>query len=257
MDRSFLSQPSVIAAAQKFVCIRLTTYENADEAEFLRKWFRGGSGELENTTFTILSPDASRSLVRASRSMGDSLHNVREATEAMNRIAQLYAGQLGEGLPELPKIPNVRLALDVAACDNRPLVVVATKDAAKGKALEEALRKLAWSKEFLGQLVYAPTSPPDQLKAVEGAADREGLFVIQPDRYGLKGRTLAWVGLDAKPEALAETLRRGARQFQSLDEPFGEHIQEGKKAGVFWETRIPVTDPQELRARRSGPPPER
>ena len=36
MDKSFLSQSEVIAASRKFVCIRLATYENAEEAKFLK-----------------------------------------------------------------------------------------------------------------------------------------------------------------------------------------------------------------------------
>ena len=47
MDRSYLSDPAVVAASRSFVCVRLLTYENAREAELLRGIFRGRSGELE------------------------------------------------------------------------------------------------------------------------------------------------------------------------------------------------------------------
>ena len=39
MDRSFLADQDVIAASRKFVCIRLATYENADENEVLKGVF--------------------------------------------------------------------------------------------------------------------------------------------------------------------------------------------------------------------------
>ena len=68
MDGSFLSQPKVVAAARQFVCVRLTTYENKAEAGFLKAICPTGSGELENTVFTILAPDGKRQLARASRS---------------------------------------------------------------------------------------------------------------------------------------------------------------------------------------------
>ena len=41
MDRSFLSRPEVIAASEAFVCVRLTSYENADEMAFLKDMFVG------------------------------------------------------------------------------------------------------------------------------------------------------------------------------------------------------------------------
>ena len=68
MDRSFLSQPEAIEASRNFVCVRLTTYENQAETEFMRNLYRGPNGEIQNTTFTILSPDGKQALIRPERS---------------------------------------------------------------------------------------------------------------------------------------------------------------------------------------------
>ncbi len=57
MDRSFLADADVIAASRMFVCIRPATYEDAGEADFLKKIFVGRSGELDNTVFVLLAPD--------------------------------------------------------------------------------------------------------------------------------------------------------------------------------------------------------
>ena len=65
MDRSFLSKPEVIAASRAFVCVRLTTYEDKEEGEFLTTFRVTCSGELENTVFTILSSDGKKQLARA------------------------------------------------------------------------------------------------------------------------------------------------------------------------------------------------
>lgn len=63
MDRSFLSRPEVVRASRQFVCIRLATYESFEEAQMLRGIFLGGSGQVENTTFALLSPDGKTPLV--------------------------------------------------------------------------------------------------------------------------------------------------------------------------------------------------
>ena len=49
MDRSYLSDKDVVEASRDFVCIRLATYENAEEAKILKSIFTGRSGALENT----------------------------------------------------------------------------------------------------------------------------------------------------------------------------------------------------------------
>jgi hypothetical protein len=70
MDKSFLSDPDVIAASRKFICIRLLSYENKEEAAFLKTFNVGRNGDVENTVFCILSPDAKQRLSRASRGTG-------------------------------------------------------------------------------------------------------------------------------------------------------------------------------------------
>ena len=55
---------------------------------------------------------------------------------------------------KLPKLADVRLALNVAACDSQ-MLVVAIGD---GKTLPERrkqLAELAWSKDFIGYFAYA------------------------------------------------------------------------------------------------------
>src|SRR5438105_2199740 len=116
MDRSFLSQPEVVAASRRFVCVRLATYEDKDEGEYLKAFGAGRGGELENTVFTILSPDAKRRLVRAGRTARQVFADAGEMAEAMGRIAGRFEPTPADGPPALPKVANVRLALDVAAC---------------------------------------------------------------------------------------------------------------------------------------------
>src|SRR5438132_12014690 len=119
MDGSFLSQPDVIAASRGFVCVRLTTYENAEEAAFLKSFGVTRSGEVENTVVTILGPDGRQQLARASRSARGTFGDAQRMAQAMNRIAAGYTAAKADTPPPLPLVANVRLALDVSACDNQ------------------------------------------------------------------------------------------------------------------------------------------
>src|SRR5690349_20853288 len=115
MDRSFLSQPDVITASRRFVCVRLATYEDQAEGDFLVSFRVTRSGALENTVFSILAPDGTRQLARASRSARNTFGDAATMAKAMDRIAKDYEGKSPPvaGLPALPTVANVRLAVDV------------------------------------------------------------------------------------------------------------------------------------------------
>jgi hypothetical protein len=255
MDRRFLSQAEVITASRKFVCVRLATYEDRQEAEFLKSLFVGRSGDLENTTFAILSPDGQRQLARSHRSPTHTQSGAAQLAQTMNRIAGQYQVQKSSADAALPKAASVRLALDIAACDRQPLAVLHASDADALRLLEDRLRALAWSDDFVGQLVYAATDDGEQLKAIDGLAPGNVLLIVQPDQFGLKGKVLAQASAKASKLEWQRALRTGIEQQQRVERTLLQHIQDGQRDGVFWETRIPVTDPLEKRAREKGPNP--
>jgi hypothetical protein len=253
MDRSFLSQPEVIAASRRLVCVRLTTYESQEEAEFLKSLLHTRSGEVENTVFTILSPDGKRQLARAARS-ARSFGDAARLAETMNRIAGEYAARPAAGgpTPPLPQVATVRLAVNVAACDNQPLVVLLGSDAAARQQLADRLRPLAWSEPFLGRFVYATAADVKDLAVIPDVRATAGVLVVQPDLFGTQGTVLHQVGPDASREELVQCLQDGLARHQRADKSFGSHVREGHQKGVFWETAIPVTDPMERNARERG-----
>jgi hypothetical protein len=254
MDRSFLSQPEVVAAARPFVCIRLATYENALEAKLLRSLAPTGSGELENTVFAILSSDGKRPLARASRSARHTFGDADRMALGLNQIARRYAqaATTPEPLRELPTVANVRLAVDVAACDGQPLVVVLGQDAAARRGLSQRLAPLAWNDEFRGRFVYVEALARDDLTPIGRVPSNAGLLVVQPDRFGLDGAVITQTPAGASSEALAQCLRKGLALYQRPVETFQSHVREGHEQSVFWQTAIPVTDPMERRAREHG-----
>lgn len=252
MDRSFLSQPAVIAASRNFVCIRLATYEDRNEAAFLKKLFVGGSGEVENTTVCLLSPDGQRKLIRAHRSTRQLFRDAQDMADTMNRLARQWPALPATAAHSLPLAANVRLAVNVAACDNQPLVLVTAQDAATRQYLLRELTKLAWSKEFIGQFIFAALASPRDLALVEGSAPGSNLVIVQPDRYGRKGTVLKQLGPQATPEQLSDTLREAQAQYQRQARSFAAHVHAGHQAGIFWETLLPVTDPMERQARQRG-----
>jgi hypothetical protein len=250
MDRSLLSQPEVIAASRQFVCARLTTYENEAEAKFMTSLWVGRSGEVENTMFTIFAPDGEECLLRITRSATNTFRSPTQMAAAMEKIAAKYQVKPeAKQTSPLPLVADVRLAVDVAACDNLPLVVLFAPDAEVRRRLDERLRSLAWSPEFIGRFTYTTAAKAPELTAIDGAGNEAGLLVVESDKFGLKGQLLTRAAVDASAEQLASTLKAALAKRQAVAKNGRTHQREGQSKGVFWETVLPVTDPQEHAAR--------
>jgi hypothetical protein len=249
MDRSFLSRPEVIAASRDFVCVCLATYEDPVEAKFVQGLVRTHSGELENTAFCLLGPDGKKKLSRAARGTEQVYDDAAAMAADMRRVVGQYSPKAA--LTTLPLVANPRLALDVAAADGLPVVVIVGQDAAARQRSHDRLAKLAWTNEFIGRFVYAEGSVTDVL-GVPGISVDASVVVIAPDTFGQKGTMLRQVEASAAAEALAEALRAAMAEYKAPAKTFQNHVREGQRQGVFWETRVPVTDPMENAARERG-----
>lgn len=250
MDRSFLSKPEVIAASRQFVCVRLATYEDEDENKFLKTFNVGRGGEVENSVFCILGPDGKQRLCRAARGIGQVFSDSNQMAAAMDKIATTIKPKVEP--KSLPLTANVRLAIDIASSDNQPLVIVVAKDTKQRESLEAKLAAVAWSQPFIGRAIYASTSHPDELVGVNGVTLDSGIVMVQADQFGLKANMLKQIPASASDDKLTESLRLGMLSFESQAKTFRSHVQEGHKQGIFWETKLPVTDIQEKSARERG-----
>src|SRR3569623_2296466 len=110
MDRSFLSRPAVIAASRAYVCVRLATYEDEKEAEFLKGPVRTRSGELENSSFAVLDSDGKKKLTQSGRGPRRLYADADELAQDLERLATPFAAKAAPAA--LPLVANVRLALD-------------------------------------------------------------------------------------------------------------------------------------------------
>lgn len=241
MDRSFLNRKDVVAASRDFVCIRLLTYESKDEAKILEWIYVGREGTLENTVFAVLSSDGKKKLTRSGRGPHRVFGDPPVMAEALQTLARENPGK--EPIRALPKMADVRRALNTAACDGLPLVVLlGTKD--EVRKLEEKVAPLAWNDELVGRFIYATSTDASELKSIKGVEGRSGIFVIQPGTFGIDGTVLL------KAEDPSKDLARALARHKPEKKDDRGHVEEGRRIGIHWETAIPVTDPH-------GPPPRK
>ncbi len=248
MDRSFLSNEDVIAASRDFVCIRLATYEDAEEAKYLRTIFTR-RGDLENTVFAILAPDGKTELVRSGR--GPKFRSPAQMAERMQHLVSANyrnAQKRRWSDRQLPAMKSLELALNVASCDGLPALVAIGKTEAELNELREQLVPLAWNEQLGGQFVVATVDSSADLRPIRGLddVDSEGVYLLEPDQFGLSGRVIAKI--DAGHESAEGQLKSALADFKPPVKNHRQHVQAGYQLGLRWETAIPVTDKQAVQA---------
>ena len=248
MDRGLLSDRAVIAASRNFVCIRTATYEDKKEAEFHREKLFGQGSELRNFGFCLLSPDAKTSLKRSRRGPNYLYANAAAMATDLQKIAKRYPQKrIKKHVANLPKMKNVRLALNVASCDGLPLVIAVGKTPGDIKSLSSKLSEVIWGENLAGKFIYATTNEANDLEAIDGAKLATGILVIAPDKYGLKGKLLNKIDANASAKKVEAQLLDTVKSFQRQAKTHGNHVRMGRRNIDTWETEVPVSKRQRRR----------
>jgi hypothetical protein len=227
------------------------TYEDEEEAKFLIQTFFPGSGVLRNVAMCILSPDSQQRLSHMASGPNFVYPDATGMASDMHRIAKRFPGlpTFSSALP-LPQIGTVPLAINVASCDGLPCVVAV---GANEKEVDRLIKKLAsavWDEKLIGKFVCASTTEFGDLKTVAGAKASTGFLVIEPDRYGKKGKLITAIAANKSVDEIKASLLAAADSFKRNSKTHRSHIRFGRLYGEKWETKIPVPDSKTRRPRR-------
>jgi hypothetical protein len=263
MDGSFLSTRATVEASRPFVCIRLATYENQDEVDFMKRLYVSYTGEIANTMFALLSPDGKARLSEADRSPAQVFGGVSQRrasqpgaaeqnkaaaarmVESMEVISLAYPGKEGAagGPQALPYLGDLRMAVNVAACDNQPLLVVYAEKLGELARLEKALQPIAWSKEIIGRTLYvAVNDAAEYTRYIKGGKPLAGYALVAPEPYGRHATPLLAIDGETKPESVRQQLIAALALYNPPPKDFEKHEAEGLKAGIQWKPKTPITD---------------
>ena len=239
MDRSYLSDQAVVRASRDFICARLATYEDSDELEYMKSIYTFRTA-TKNSLFAILDPSGEKHLVTPGRSMRNTFSDAEEMAERMGEIAKTYPTSKSPHPKALglPYLKDVRVALNVAACDSQRLVILHARSSSERRKLESMLVSLAWDEELAGRFLYATTAAKDDLARIDVSTESPGLVVVEPDAYGLKARQVAFVELGAKPAAAKKILVAAADGNEMKSKDSKRHIGRGLREGVTWERAV-------------------
>jgi hypothetical protein len=188
------------------------------------------------------------------------MHAFRDASDMANKMTVIAlqhpgAKQATGTDQRLPTMNSVDVALNVAACDNLPTLVTFAESEQRLAEINKALLPIIWSEPLAGQFVYGSTSTLQELKPIPGVNGKEGMLVVEPDAYGLSGKILRELPADLSSEQTAAELTKALVSFTRRASEVASHIQLGIRLGIDWESAIPETDQQAIRAKeraRSG-----
>jgi hypothetical protein len=226
--------------------VRPATYESAEEAKVLSKWFSGRDGDLENTTFVLLDPSGKQAISRAGRGPEMTFSNAAALSEALKKGSASYEAKKGERV--LPTVVDFRLGLNVAASDGLPLVAIVEADQDARARINKAVAEVVWATELNGLAHYVVLEDADLLKELEGfEADRK-IYVLQPDTFGRSGKIVSAFTAGEKKLATKFGAAFGVAKIDKASHR--EHVRLGKRSGISWKSKIPVSDGAAARASR-------
>ena len=251
MDRSYLSDRKVVEASRDFVCIRLVTFEDEAEAEFLKTIYTD-RGMLKNTVFGILSPDGKEKLTKTGRGPFFEYRGARDMARGMKKIAKKYDVKPSVVFSDkvLPFCKSLRLGLNVAAAEGRPLVVVSGEDQSEVDRISEGLVEKVWSEPLAGQFVYAAVTDPKDFDAFENLKPFTGTAIILPSQFGISGKTMAQFDSDADPDVVENKMQEITNEFLSNSLDHRTHVNLGINLDIDWQSEIPSTDDEANAAKR-------
>lgn len=227
----------------------MLTYESASEAEVLKSlWIPGAP--LENTVFAILDPTG-RAIVRGGRGPNHVFRDSFDMATRMDEIARYYNSNSRVTPSALPSVDTVRLALNVAACEKRPLAIVVGRNEQERQMLASKLASIAWSDQLIGKLVYT-TGRESDLNSIRGARLSAGYVFAGPNVFGTEASAMIQLGPFATQYDLMQASARAASYFRPEYLSHHDHVRLGHQQGVYWQTAIPETDPHSIRARQMG-----
>lgn len=196
-----------------------------------------------------MGPDGKTKLSRSGRSPKMVYRSAEEMASFLVGTSGKYRAK--NAVESLPYIGDVRLGLNVASCDLRPLIVLSSPKKKTLSKMEKRILTLAWGQEFVGRFMYAKSSRSEELDGIEGARGSSGFLIVQPGKFGLKGEALIHVPEEASEKELKAAMEKALGMHEAEEKETRRHVQQGRREGVHWESEIPVTDSGGKR--RKGP----
>jgi hypothetical protein len=185
----------------------------------------------------------------------------RSSAQQMNQYAFWYPATADLKDAIVQDFHSFRQALNVASADQRVLVLV-NAPPEREQELRESLRSVANDERIIGRFHFDFDQGETWRKNIEGTKDEPGIILINPGEFGMSGKVIGQLPLDADATEIITALTEANTQFAATTKKkvYSEHVAKGQSAGVYFEGAVPYGedrdgDGQIDRGRGRGGPP--
>ena len=228
------SDPDVIKASRKFICVRIDSYESEENQKIVRSHL---GGRFENTAFCVIAPDGKERLTRSGRGP----QHISRDFDDIAAIADRYKSR-GDILDShIPDFNSFALALNVSSADQKILLLIAG-DEDEIVAAGKRIRSVVWNKNVMGRFNYDFESDSSSWTGpLSSKSKGSGFHLIRPGEFGLEGKIVMSLSLNASNSNLLKAMVVANRDYAKSTKKkiYSSHVVEGRRQGKRIEMAVP------------------
>ena len=228
------SDPDVIKASRKFICVRIDSYESEENQKIVRSHL---GGRFENTAFCVIAPDGEERLTRSGRGP----QHISRDFDDIVAIADRYKSRGDILNSHIPDFNSFALALNVSSADQKILLLIAGDEDEIVEA-GKRIRSVVWNKNVMGRFNYDFESDSSSWTGpLSSKSKGSGFHLIRPGEFGLEGKIVMSLSLNASNSNLLKAMVVANRDYakSTKKKVYSSHVVEGRRQGKRIEMAVP------------------
>lgn len=200
------------------------------------------NGRFENTAFVLMSPNGKELTRKGSRSPLMTFGSVNATVNAMDLYLFDFEPKNLKAHPTPPDFDSLKQSLNVASADQRPLVIGFYRDRTSKSRIQNMLAIAFTAKESIGRFHFDQQSlDTGWPTSISPTSAREGLYIIHPDEFGLKGKVAQFIPESTSDSQLIKLLTEANNQFIKVTQPkvYSSHVSKGRRLGIKFNSVVP------------------
>ena len=129
-----------------------------------------------------------------------------------------------------------------------PLVAIVETNQTKRERIVKSVAETIWVEELNGLAHYVVLEDASALEKLEGFEADQKIYVLQPDTFGRTGKIVSAFAASEKKLTVKLGAAFGVAKIEKASHR--QHVREGKRAGILWKSKIPVSDGAAARSGR-------
>lgn len=158
----------------------------------------------------------------------------------MERVALQYPSKAKLEESIVQDFHSFRQALNVASADQRVLMLI-NASPEQQTDLRQSLRAVTNDERIVGRFHVDFDHENAWKESIAGTNDRPGIVLIHPGEFGLSGKVIKQLPLDATNEVIVAEMLQANKRFAATTpkKEYSQHVAKGRSKGIYFEGAVP------------------